>query len=265
VIYTLTFQLRPSHDVIVPPFTSKLSRTLFLYFSPTYSKIIESKEPYKPIRITVIKEDGKPLFSTGNKMITLSADKSYTFTVNTFLEDVVKDVIKTEALDKELYNAKFHVELINLEVKENFEMPDSRFYKVIFKTPTLLQPPRPAFKRKDNRYVLFPYVPLLFSSLTSHWNKYMSKKIVGVTETKTLYYFREVDYRIRPVTAYYGNIPNKGFIGWVVFELRARRNSRIRENVRKLLDYANYFGVGKSRNIGFGEVEVKPLVMQEDS
>nr|WP_241208515.1 CRISPR-associated endoribonuclease Cas6 [Sulfolobus islandicus] len=107
--------------------------------------------------------------------------------------------------------------------------------------------------------MLFPYVPLLFYSTVSHWNTYMDKKIVGVTGSKTLYYFREVNYRIRPMTAYYGNIPNKGFVGWVVFELSARKGSKIRENVRRLLDYVNYFGVGKSRNIGFGEVEVKPL------
>jgi CRISPR/Cas system endoribonuclease Cas6 (RAMP superfamily) len=33
----------------------------------------------------------------------------------------------------------------------------------------------------------------------------------------------------------------------------------LREKIRRLLDYANYFGVGKSRSIGFGEVEVKAV------
>ncbi|QGA53979.1 CRISPR-associated endoribonuclease Cas6 [Sulfolobus sp. E5-1-F] len=256
MIYTLQFQLKTSNDVIVPPFTSKLSRTLFLSFSPTYSKIIESKEPHKPLRITVIKDQGKPLYSTGKSKIVLKAENTYTFTVNTLLEDVVKEVVKTESVDKEIYNTKFHVELENIIVKEEFKVKDARFYKIHFKTPTLLQPPRPSIKRKANRYVLFPYVPLLFYSIVSHWNRYMNSKIVGVTGTKTLYYFREVNYRIRPLTAYYGNIPNKGFVGWVLFELKAKKGSKLRENIRRLLDYANYFGIGKSRNIGFGEVEV---------
>ncbi|ACP37665.1 CRISPR-associated protein Cas6 [Sulfolobus islandicus M.14.25] len=259
MIYTLTFRLKPSNDVIVPPFTSKLSRTLFLSFSPTYSKIIESKKPNKPLRITVVKDQGRPLYSNGKSKVVLKAENTYTFIVNTLLEDVVKEVIKAESVNREIYNTSFHVELENVSVKENIMVEDARFYRVHFKTPTLLQPPRPRIKRKENRYVLFPYVPLLFYSTVSHWNTYMDKKIVGVTGSKTLYYFREVNYRIRPMTAYYGNIPNKGFVGWVVFELSARKGSKIRENVRRLLDYVNYFGVGKSRNIGFGEVEVKPL------
>ncbi|MBS7612233.1 CRISPR system precrRNA processing endoribonuclease RAMP protein Cas6, partial [Candidatus Bathyarchaeota archaeon] len=32
------------------------------------------------------------------------------------------------------------------------------------------------------------------------------------------------------------------------------------ESLLKLLDYANYVGVGRSRSIGFGVVEVKPYV-----
>lgn len=259
MIYTLQFRLKASNDVIVPPFTSKLSRTLFLSFSQTYSKIIESKEPHKPLRITVIKDQGKPLYSTGKDKIILKAEKTYTFTVNTLLEDIVNEAVKTESIDKEIYNAKFHVDLENITVKEEFKINDTRFYKVYFKTPTLLQPPRPTIKRKTNRYVLFPYVPLLFYSLTSHWNKYMNDKIVGLSGIRTLYYFREVNYRIKPITAYYGKIPNRGFVGWVLFELKARKGSKLRENIRRLLDYANYFGIGKSRNIGFGEVEVKPM------
>ncbi|AWR98141.1 CRISPR-associated endoribonuclease Cas6 [Acidianus sulfidivorans JP7] len=259
MIYSLYFQLKPSNDVIVPPFTSKLSRTIFLSFSPTYSKIIESKEPFKPLRITVLKDQGKPLFSTGKKKIVLKAENSYTFTVNTLMEDIVKETINVGSVNKEIYNTKFHVELENIQVKEKVEIEDSKLYKVNFVTPTLLQPPRPKMKRIDNRYVLFPYVPLFFYSIVSHWNNYMREKIVGVTGSKTLYYFREVNYRIRPITAYYGNIPNKGFIGWVEFELKAKKGSKIRRNVRRLLDYVNYFGVGKSRNIGFGEAEVKPL------
>ncbi|AEE93270.1 CRISPR-associated protein, Cas6 [Acidianus hospitalis W1] len=256
MIFTFTFEVKPDRDAIIPPFTSKLSRSIFLDFSPTYSKFIEAEEPYKPFRITVLKDGNTPVYSKGNGMVTLTGGKIYNFSVTTTLQKVVEEVVRTTSIDKEIFNAKFHVELVNMEMKEELGLEDSRLYKVLFNTPTLLQPPRPKFKRKENRFILFPYVPSFFYSLSSHWNKFMSEKIVGVTGSKTLYYFREVDYNIRPVTTYYGKTPTRGFIGWVLFELRAKRNSKIRENVRKLLDYANYFGVGKSRSIGFGEVKV---------
>ncbi|BFH74708.1 CRISPR-associated endoribonuclease Cas6 [Sulfurisphaera javensis] len=259
MIFILNFELTPSHDAIIPPFTSKLSRTLFLEFSPSYSKLIESEESYKPIRITVVKDEGKPLYSTGKRKITLTGGKTYSFSVSTMREEIVKEAIKVDSVKKELFNTTFDVQLKDVKIKEDVGLEDSRFYKVYFRTPALIQPPRPRIKNKMNRYVLFPYVPLFLASLVSHWNKNMSEKIVGLTGSKTLYYFREVNYRLKPVTVYYGNIPNRGFIGWVIYELRAKRGSKIRENVKKLLDYGNYFGVGKSRNIGFGEIEVKLL------
>ena len=252
VIFTITFSLKTDHDVIVPPFTSKVSRTIFLSFSPTYAKYIESVMPFKPFRVTVLKHDGRPLYAQG----VLKGGEEYTFSVNTTIESAVKEAIEVGSVEKELFNARFRVEITDIEAKDEVIMEDSRLYKVQFKTPVLLQPPK---IKKKNRFLLFPYVPSIFYSLMVHWNKNMEKKVFGLTGLKALYYFREVDYGVRPITVRYGKTPVRGFIGWTLFELKARKNSMLREKIRRLLDYANYFGVGKSRSIGFGEVEVKAV------
>ncbi|WP_252896931.1 CRISPR-associated endoribonuclease Cas6 [Metallosphaera hakonensis] len=228
MIFTFTFEVRPDRDVLVPPFTSKLSRTIFLDFSPTYSKHVEA-EVYKPFRVTVVKEGNRPIYSRGKGFVTLKGEKVYNFAVSTLLQEVVEEVIPKASLTKELFNAKFRVEMANVEIRNELGVEDSRLYKMYFNTPTLLQPPRPKFRKKENRFLLFPYVPSIFYSLSSHWNRFMSEKIVGVTGSKTLYYFREVDYELNPVSTFYGSTPTRGFVGWVLFELRARRNSKLRQ------------------------------------
>lgn len=61
-----------------------------------------------------------------------------------------------------------------------------------------------------------------------------------------------------PITVPYDKGKVRGFIGWVKFALDARRNSKLRENIRRLPAYGNHFGVGKSRAIGFGEIRAFP-------
>jgi len=157
------------------------------------------------------------------------------------------------------WNVNFSAQIEDVKVVEEIEYYDSRFYYIKFITPTLLQPPRPPFKRKRNRFVLFPYSPLLLLSIARHWNKYMDHKIVGISGSKALYYFREVSYGLKPITTYYDGKPVRGFQGWIIFEITAKRNTKIRDNIQKLLNYANFFGVGKSRAIGFGEILARPI------
>jgi len=261
MIFSITFQVKSDHDVLLPPFTSKLSRSILAKISPTYAKIMESEEPFKPVRVTVIKDiDGSPVLALGNKKAVMKGGEVYKFSFSFLYSDIFDEILRNGGEVKiELWNVNFSAQIEDVKVVEEIEYYDSRFYYIKFITPTLLQPPRPPFKRKRNRFVLFPYSPLLLLSIARHWNKYMDHKIVGISGSKALYYFREVSYGLKPITTYYDGKPVRGFQGWIIFEITAKRNTKIRDNIQKLLNYANFFGVGKSRAIGFGEILARPI------
>ncbi|AHC52244.1 CRISPR-associated protein Cas6 [Sulfolobus acidocaldarius SUSAZ] len=261
MIYSMKFEVEPEHDVLIPPFTSKLGRQILVQMSKNYSEIVEDSRPYKPIRVSVIKDEtGKLLFSTGNKKIVLKGKGKYYFTFSFMNAAFLEEILQNSQKVLTFWQTNFKVELTDVKITENVEIEDAKLYKIIFLTPTLLQPLRPSIKRKKNRFILFPYPPYLISSIVRHWNFNNDEKIYNVLGSKALYYFREVDYRLRPITTYYGNKPVRGFTGWTIYQLSARKNSKLRENIRKLLGYANYLGVGKSRAIGFGEVKVIPII-----
>jgi CRISPR-associated endoribonuclease Cas6 len=249
VIYKYLFNVRVNHDVVIPPFSSKVSRTLLTSVSPLYKEMIESTEPLKPFRVTVLKKSGNPVFKG-----ILKKEEIYNFSFTTIREDF--SILQNPSLKKELWGAEFQMELSKVDITSNIEPSEKRFFHVRFKTPTLLQPPRPR-RTKINRFILFPYSPFLVKSLWSHWNKYMSHMKVG-SYLRVLYSLREVNYEISAVSAEYGSNTIRGFSGWTTFELKARKGTNLRRGIDVLLQYANYVGVGKSRSIGFGEVEVIP-------
>ena len=259
MIVKLTFKVTPDHDSILPPFTSKLSRSVLALLSPTYKQVMEDSQPFKPIRVTVLKDtQGKPLYAKKDAKVVVKGGEEYFFDFTFTKEEIMKEIIENPSTTVEMWSTKFNVELFDVKAVDSLGIEDSKFYYVRFVTPTMLQPPRPPFKKRKNRYVLFPYVPLLLLSIYQHWLKNVGEVVKGITGLKTLYYLRESAYNLSPVTTFYDGKPVKGFVGWVIYEFEARRGSKLREGVKKLLAYANYFGVGKSRAIGFGEVIVKP-------
>ena len=71
----------------------------------------------------------------------------------------------------------------------------------------------------------------------------------------------EADYNIRPTTALYGRDENgrpkkpRGVTGYVIYRIL---NPRIAPLLDKTLALASRLGLGRSRSIGFGEIQVKP-------
>ncbi|WP_168065897.1 CRISPR-associated endoribonuclease Cas6 [Sulfolobus sp. S-194] len=259
MIFWIRFSLKFKDEVIVQPFTSKVSRIVVSNY-PSYVKISESNEPLKPVRVTVIRdEEGRSIFkSMGYKILKLKAGVNYYFDLTSLDINLFEEVVSNPYFNVKVYSTEASVEVRETKVFEEPEIEDSKAYRIEFKTPTLIQPPRPNFKRKKNRYLLFPFSPYFLVSIQRHWNKYQEKKII-ISHSRALYYFKEVDYNLRPVTIIYDKSKVRGFVGWALFTLEARRNSSLRDGIRKLLAYANYVGVGKSRAIGFGEVMVKSI------
>ncbi len=258
MIFSFAFSLRVKDEVIVQPFSSKVSRMVLAQLYPHYLKSTDSPG-LKPHRVTALR-DRRPLFSTGKNVLRLSPGKEYSFYLTSLEQVLAEEVLKNPSGTAKVYHTEGKVELNQVKYVqvESLALEDSRTYVVRFLTPTLLQPPRPSFKRRRNRYVLFPYSPLLLTSLAVHWNAFSHVKVNGVGGLRALYYFREVGYNLTPITVPYEQGTVRGFVGWTKFSLDARRSSGFREKVRTLLGYGNFMGVGKSRSIGFGEIEAFP-------
>ena len=142
-------------------------------------------------------------------------------------------------------------------------------FEVNFLTPTLLSVPgRGVFLRErgiKRRYKLIPDLPLALALLV-----YDLKHIGVPVDTTPMRIFRwaykaiaELDYSIKPVTVLYTIKEGKpaverGFIGKVVYEL-LDPNSKYAEVFYFLLAYMEKFGLGKSRSIGFGHVNIRQL------
>ena len=100
-------------------------------------------------------------------------------------------------------------------------------------------------------------IPIL--SLLRRWNAYERFDKVGLSHAiYAPYELREVNHSIRPVTISVGRTRTRGFIGWLIAKPVSRSEVRLR-NYMRLLDMANYLGVGRSTSIGLGTVRVVPI------
>jgi len=83
--------------------------------------------------------------------------------------------------------------------------------------------------------------------------------VIGRLADITIY---ELDANTKPVTTVYGRDEKgnlrlaRGPIGYVIYKLETKKLAKA---VDKLLALATRIGLGKSRSIGFGEIEVKPV------
>jgi len=268
---TLSFIL--NNNIIAPPFTSKISKIIFIELLKNQS-LITDRYAYKPVTISPVMSNGKPIFKLNEKnqdLIKLEAEKPYEFHVSIIEKEPSKPLLLSliESCGQtvvNVLNAKAEIIRMNITLKqlEELHLPNSNAYRVEFKTPTILQMPKSLrWRFKGPRYVLFPHPYLMIWSLATHWNAYAPPSLRIHDVWKLAYYathaLMEVDYNIKPVTAIYtkGKGP-RGFIGWVLYKFRGV-SKRLNEQILRLLEYANYMGIGKSRSIGFGMVEAKPI------
>jgi len=275
----LTFHFTPEQDVVVPPFTSKVSKTILIRLLGDGSLISGIREPggllRKPLVVSPVMASGRPLFKLQGQggFIVLRTGHRYSFEVSAVGSPASEKLLNC-LLDKlpcdgiRLFNAEVSVLGVDVAVRDLSDLclPEADAYRVEFKTPTILQYPRPWrwWFKDENRYCLFPHPHLMVWSLARHWNS-LAPPGLKVPDIYRLscyahYALVEADYNLRPVSVVYerdGSGP-RAFMGWVLFERRLG-NPKLDRHLRVLLDYANYVGVGKSRSIGFGMVEVRPV------
>lgn len=270
----ITFTLSAEKDTIIPPFSSKLPRTVMIRNAEkldlkSIRLVFSSKR--KPIRITPIFKGNKPLIKIKKRTpnyVTLFANEEYYFSISGIGDEVVKDLISLAKEIKNeivLYNSKISIwtKEIHLTKLSNLGLDDVKVFGIRIITPTLLQLPSP-WKLKKPRHFLFPLPSLVIKSLADHWNLFapLSLKVLNMPSMlwRTNYLIAEVDHNIKPITVIYDEDKEiRGFVGSVIYELRAKRNTSIYKYTQRLFDYANYFGIGRSRAIGFGVCKVSKV------
>lgn len=261
------FALTPLHDAVVEPFTSWAVKQL-VYTAEgggPFSAVLAARAPHKPIKVSVLFDDGgRALWSRG----LLEGGRQYRFHL-AYLGcrgapglDAFLRLVDRLAGRFQLYG-RFPVAVEPLAVRtvEPASLGaglEGEYLRLDFHTPTLLQYPRhPAVPLEESVHTLYPNPLFLTANLVEKWNACrLGPRLRRRTAIYALYELREASHGIRPATARVGKVAVRGFLGWIVYRIKAA-HSRDRR-YRALLDFANYAGVGRSTTVGFGHVAVTP-------
>jgi len=231
---TVWIELTPLSDCIMPPFTSKVTRTAF-------SKLwgVEPKMPKRRASFSLLFRDGKPLYrilggrSVGEarslKLMARRGERLHCrcslITSQMLLPEPVK-VVKVGA-------AEFKARVSNIEVVEVSELRAivPRKFTLRFQTPTLLPVPgRGRFLKEagvKRRYKLVPDLPLALK-LLAYDLKLQGIDVIRSSPRRIFAWayraLAELDYRVRPVTVLYTfreerPAVERGFISYVSYEL----------------------------------------------
>jgi CRISPR-associated endoribonuclease Cas6 len=269
MIFSLMIQFRALDDTTIPPFSAKVSKLVMHKLSLLYKEVMSSSSPFKPVAITPLIHNGRALIKVHEKSSTLALRKGELYSFRTTIiakEDrSVNSMLNLEQqrIDN-IFRSSILLDSVTIEVKSfaNLTLGKPNGLKIYFLSPVLLQ--LPTYGRfKGGRHLLFPIPSLMIRSLLDHWNAncepddFIKSMYVQIYSNYALV---ESDFYIRPVSVYYDNRRRpRGFIGWVMYEIRAGRKRKAYNDLMRLLDYARYVGVGRSRATGFGQVELACL------
>lgn len=259
----MLFNFIVDKNVVIPPFSPKVSKILLHRISELYSSVYNSNIAFKPLSISPILKHNKPLlkYEMSNKPLTLYAKEPYSFLTTLIVDEnsVFEDIINLDN-DIELFNTVASIDSINIVMKRfddiKFDIKEG-YVKMRFISPLLIQ--LPTYGRfKKGRHLLFPIPSIMMRSLIDHWNAYaplhLRVKNPIYASLYSNYMLVEVDHYIKPVTIMYDNKRKpRGFIGWVIYKI-VKNRSKYHNMILRLLDYSNYIGIGRSRSTGFGMV-----------
>ena len=271
LVVTFRMVVAPLGDCVLPPFTSKVTRTAFAALTGLPPKPPEKRAA----SFSVLFRGGRPLFRvleprgrgepSGIELVARAGERLECRC--SFLAREPPPLPRASARFR-FGAAEMEAWVEQVEVARasevRFEVPEK--FVVRFLTPTLLPVPGRGLLLRERglrrRYRLLPDLPLALA-LLAH-----DLRLRGLLDADPRRVRRwaelalaELDYRVRPVTALYTVREGKpaverGFVGYVSYELLDPSG---RELLSRLLGFAQRFGLGKSRGVGFGHVEVAPL------
>ncbi|MGB9622416.1 MAG: CRISPR system precrRNA processing endoribonuclease RAMP protein Cas6 [Infirmifilum sp.] len=266
-MYVATYNIKviPLRDAPLPPFTSKVTRTVYA--------ALWGEEPVlgRMGSFSVLFREGRPLYKRVDSNGVLFAR------TGELLECRVSVLSKSEPRLPEssqlvsFGGSQFRAVLSDVEVVslEGLSVEVPRKFVLRFLTPTLLPVPGRGDYLKSSgvrrRYKLFPDLALALRLLTYDLKLHRIELVAPTPFQVYKWAYRalaELDYRVRPETILYTvnegrSVTERGFTGYVMYEL-LDTDSPLAQEFKKLLAFALRFGIGKSRSIGFGHVSLEP-------
>jgi hypothetical protein len=291
-VYTIRFKLVPlDSDVILPPFTSKLVKQLVLTH-PCFSQVkalYESRVSLKPVTFKVLRRGSRRLYkSEGGPILTARMGEVLSGEIAVFSRRPDLDLGLLSECNSRIslppLTSSFLLEVVEATLENvntmTLGLDQSQFLGVRLHTPTLLStklmtPPhlRPSklVRRLEDLYRLTITPAYICSAATTLWLALV--KDINPAQSPTPYHvgracditIGEVDVQLKPETVTYDREEGRtkrvrGVTGYIVYKILT---PRITQTLDKILAPATRLGIGKSRSIGFGEIEVKPKPPKE--
>ena len=285
-LVTVNLQLYFKSDVILPPFTSRITKYI-IYSDDCFKNIkqlYESRRKFRPVTLSTIHTlSGKPLFKRdegerpplrAREGMVMTTRITYFTRREASLKDIVYDC--NGKVNEPFDNIEFSIWEVEVQRLQGLTLGLDKgdIVKLEFKTPlimsTKIMTPPPlrnskALRRTPNEYRLLPTPGYIAASAMRVWLGIIND--VDPDEYHAPYgigrladiFMPEIDYKIRPITILYGKDESgkmrkiRGVIGRVTYILRSRK---IALTLDKLLALALKLGIGKNRSIGFGEITI---------
>ncbi|MEM4320183.1 MAG: CRISPR system precrRNA processing endoribonuclease RAMP protein Cas6, partial [Candidatus Nitrosocaldaceae archaeon] len=213
-------KFRVSNDLIIPPFSSKVSRSMIMKILGEDNQLF--KNNIKPYVISPIFNNNKPLIKhTNDNTLKLFANNDYYFYFTTLSIEPITKVIEISNI--EVFNTIFNIKDYELEVKTfGSLMIDMDKVNIKIITPLLLKLPTKWSNIKRKRNLLFPIPSLMLWSLAHHWNMFAPEEL-RIPNIKRLVIFSnysmlEFNYHIMPLSIVYDEHRKPtGISGWIQF------------------------------------------------
>jgi len=284
-VFRITLVLIPLHNVVLPTPSSKVVKYLISsgQLFPSLKPLVFSRDKYKPLFISNLGLNGKRIIERNreiNANIPLKASISFSGIDPSSLISEASKEGKFSTTYGEFYISVDNVEIVDInELKQEIEKNLDKNINVVFRSPAILSsklllPPsaKERFEDIDVGFSPLPSVGLISAHAYNIYCNVIGKKEIenrafklGVLSNALS---RVVGYNLRPVTAVIGEDSKgrprytRGVVGWIKFDIPYEK---LKISMLKYLIVASYLGIGRSRGIGFGEIEVSFRPREENS
>ena len=288
VAFRGVFEVEFLGDAVLPPFTSKVVKSLLVRAGclEPLRRLYEGAGSFRPVTLRVLRTlGGRRLYKLagGRRVLTARRGTVYLAEIDAVARGPGElGFFGCGGEEVDLGFARVHLRLREAEVRSlaDLSLPETGVYRLGIHTPLLLttkiMAPRSwrssglgrLLRRAEEAYRLLPTPGYIMAQAMRQWvamvrgeEADLSPAPYGVGRLADLL-VAELDFRLRPVTALYGRSGEggarkvRGVTGYVV--LRALHRSIV-PVMSRLLAFAGLVGLGKSRSVGFGEVEASAL------
>ncbi len=284
-------------DFISPPLSSKIIKFLidsgrFLGFLRDLSL---SRDKYKLLFISnLYSSEGLRIYSSGSgggssPRVLVGGVEYFGRVSFVSSSDVLGEVLNASSakIDFEYGSARnsVYIEVVSVEVSDLDHLSIDLSNKILirFITPTILSPKlmmppslsdKPKYKRLPVANLLMPVPGVLIAYTMKLWNNAAppQKKFTYPNDKDDIYVYKTavlgtiftevINIRVIPETIIIGRDEKdkirktKGFRGHVIMKIN---HPRIRRVAEKTLALAKHLGVGRSRGLGLGEIDIRKI------